>query len=327
MRQRTCLVVATMLAVVLEGCSAVDVYSQDGTDAVKERGIPFYVKVPVLNHETQRIYKDLEVVVELSSKQNDQAPRSFPLSGPLRVEDTPANRQSIEVAINKITAYLDEQPFFEQAANEVRTALAGIPSVGANRSAPDVLTNTWSIQMVTGPRMYYITNRVPAIGSATASFEFASDGTLTKASSTVEDDTIKTLLSLFPFTSELEKKWAISQTKGVEKKESEYSASIKVTSVDTVFTLRSQQELPKGSNINAYAAPTGPNSIPLSLSDALSGNTGVQLVSRVEIKGDDDTKKKSSDASKAYQLSGTITPPAAASSADAGGSPVGLPQK
>jgi hypothetical protein len=66
-----------------------------------------------------------------------------------------------------------------------------------------VLSNSWTLSMLVSPKPYYITNYQPLIGTATANYEFSPDGTLTKSSSTATDDTVKTLLSLFPITAKL----------------------------------------------------------------------------------------------------------------------------
>jgi hypothetical protein len=96
--------------------------------------------------------------------------------------------------------------------------------------------------------------------------------------------------------------------------------TVKITQVDTVYTLVRIEELPAGSGMTAYALPTGKMADPLTYADAKLGQRGVQLLSIVEVRPANQPKDAPA-ASDAYEFTGKITPPAAASAPGAASTP------
>jgi hypothetical protein len=192
---------------------------------------------------------------------------------------------------------------------------------------PSMVSNSWSVTMLADTMPRYVVTKIPIMGSSTASFKFAPDGTMTESNVAVTDDTAKTLLALFPITAKLSKQWDVNVT-DAEAKSAETARYAKksappgvralqkprlslvvkletlISYSGTLYTLRKLHRLPEGSPLDEYLKLKG-QSAPLTLGQAMTGTDGVQLVSAAPQGGDSGKPEKS----PAWQIQGTVTPP------------------
>ncbi len=315
------------LAVALAGCSSVQVYKEGGAEA--EKGIPFYIKIPVRTQETNLAERQLHLVVTVSQVllQPGEAPKvlmsqDFPPSGPLRMGDTPAARAALDKFLVSIpegatVTYEDTKAFLADdriyKLVEAHPLLSPTPgNCAALQARLAVISNSWQNTMVVGPKVHYLTPKHPLFGTSSFDFEFGADGTLTKASGSVTDETAKTLLGLFPITAKLTKQWGLASE--AAKSNALLSAKVRKTLADSdsrlvvrveatttaitkVYTLRSQSAVPTAAAEQAVA--------PLGICAALNGN-GAQLVSVADAGAQ---KGEKSDDAASWKLQGTATPP------------------
>jgi hypothetical protein len=313
MLMRLMLVILGAALLVIGGCANVAVYAPDDTEQHtigQLKGIPFYVKVPVLTQDTKLVVSELLVQIEVAETTGSTTSQTahYPASGQLRmsINDRPL--------IDKVIAEIYDNAKGQTFADASKEVAKGVASLSKGRTAnepPKVLSNSWSLSMVVSPKSYYISNYQPLIGTATTAYEFSADGTLNKASSTITDDTVKTLLGLFPITAKLSQRWGLTtaQTKALgldQGKPPVVKMDVTVTESKTVYGLRRVSELPANSSVGKYTFPDTARS-PLSLQDARDGKNGVQLVSEDVVTADNAGNKKTN--AKAYQIEGTITPP------------------
>jgi len=304
----------------MDGCANLEVYGpSSGTPPKVDqllKGIPFYIKVPVLTQVTKLVSSELVVGIDLSlvDAAGPFKAAHYPASGPLRIQDDPVVRKSVDDLMSQLLKKTaSTRMSFEAASDEVSASLNRVKGLKQNFDNPTLLSNIWSLSMVVGPQPHYITGKIPFIGSATSNFEFSADGTLTKASSTVTDDTAKTLLSLFPITAKLSDQWGLpkdaAKTTSNVKPEPAYDVRIEITivNVQTIYTLARIKEVPTGTAVASYLGQAAGDP-PLILQEALAGKNGVQLISKEVVGARNDAGGVKSD-SKAYQFEGTITPP------------------
>lgn len=322
-----------LVTLALTGCSTFDVYKSG--DSTAQKGIPFYVKVPVLSQDTQLAEKQLlvqvtvsQVLVEEGQDEKVLTSQDFPPSGPLRLVDTPESRRALDDLIKSIPEG-DGVAYQDTTRSVGGTGLPNLatrfPTLNIDKgqcSGLDsrllTLANSWQSSMIVGPEVYYLTTKHPLFGSASFDFEFAADGTLTKASGTVTDETAKTILGLFPITAKLTKQWGLSE-QTAKSSDSQKALMAKIltngtkrvvvrveattTAVARVYALKKLRQLTTA-DLQDRKYVSSANA-PLSLCNALNGTDGVQLVSI----SDGIAKPEKGDDASAWKLQGTATPP------------------
>ena len=311
----------TLLTLSLTGCSNIEIYSKDGDNSVtssKLKGIPFYIKVPALTQDTKLLKSELSVQIEVTVETGgSKQVTHYPNLEPIKLDDTQENRESVTATIDELVKKGASGGWTSSdTAREVTKVTEAIRVKKPTKPLePEVVSNTWGLSMVVSPKQYYITNRVPFMGSASSDFKFASDGTLTEASSSITDDTAKTLLGLFPISALLSKQWGV---KGALGPPTHVQIDGKIAQIKTLYSLRQVTLIGTtyNENMDKYLPPN--HSLPpLSLEKGLKGEDGIQLLSK-EIQKD---TPKSKENSKVYQIEGTITPPetSSPSSSDSSG--------
>jgi hypothetical protein len=319
----------------LASCAGVEV-SEDKSN----KGIPFYVKVPVATQET--VLGEGEIVLSFVVSKIAQVGEStkvlhsttLPFSGPLRIPER--KREELELALN--SRLTDKpNPVYEDTVRDLgsllRTQIARLARPQTNQQpcatvSTSTISNSWSVTMVADTMPRYVVTKIPFMGSATSSFKFAPDGTMTESSMAVADDTAKTLLALLPIKEKLTKQWDVHETEAeatspgtlmlaqralpqiLGAKPMLPSISVRLETLisysKVLYTLRKVHHFAEGASLDTYLQLKGQTS-PLTLCQAMSGADGVQLVSVVPQGSESGKPEKSS----AWQIQGTATPPKA----------------
>ena len=319
--------VAALATVFLVACSGVKVTKDTGTSV---DGIPFFAKTPVRIHETKLSQTDtsIEVVVTLLDEAGKVTRTDrLPFSGPRSIADTPDNRTKIDAIAAALSTPIPDESV-DSFELRVVNLLAGLNAADPSRLPIDIVSNTWKVENVIGPQRYFIRNKIPAMGSAQAEFDLASDGTLTKVSSQAEDKMLSTVLSMIPVAGYLSHQWSLDKTtssdeaKGLKLKARvvdgrpariKISAALSVSRKSKTYTLQRVHCI-VGSTDSALLAVLATvkdgkpvcdplNYGPLALSDAWTGIDGVQIV------GVTSDAAPAKDDAPAYGISGKITLP------------------
>ena len=301
---------------ILSACGGLTVYQGDA----ERKGIPFYMKAPLCTQETSLLQSQLAVTFTItevkSGKPNAQGRGAKFESATILLPDTRAARDEIEKELppngaQKTIAAATSDPdvIVQRLGAEITAALKAIPS----NVEIEVAKNAWDTSLVVDTSTtYYINTHTPPFGTAQGQFKFAEDHTLTEASSTVTDETGKTLLSLLPIAEKLKVQWgAVADPTAVAapaavgavgrpaaKKAIQVEVSRTLSPVKTVWTLR---KISRG-----VCTPANP----LRLADATPspGNAATaQLVSKSVLT---DGGGEKPEPKPSYQISGSITPPA-----------------
>jgi hypothetical protein len=287
--------------VALTGCGAVMVYKSEAADTLP--GIPFYSKTAQYTHETKLARGEIVVSVSVTEKDADGGivrAATYPLTGPLVLPVEQA--ANVESKFTRLLANADGKSFDAVGVLATNTLdslrmLTGLPRTD------EVMSNTIGYTMVVGPERYYINTRQPLIGTATGTYKLSADGTLTESTTTVTDDTVKTILSLFPISAKLSKDWDLSPPKTASSTDAVPSKNLlkieaKSAARVTLYTL---QRTP----------PVEDKKGPLKVSETEGLNPTVQLISRKVASGGDESSGKDDDKTS-YKIQGTFTPPKAA---------------
>jgi hypothetical protein len=306
------------------GCANIEVHGPADDTAKYQRlgGIPFYVKVPVWTQTTRRVSGELHLQLQITELEGAKAKRvvAIPPGAPLRLASSATNREAIRLRLQTLVAQAAVQrSTYEEAVAAVRATLDALstsypPFAGplCDAQAP-VVSNSWSIAMVTGPRQHLISTRQPLFGSSESKFTFGPDGTLGEASQKVADETAKTLLGLLPITDKLKLNWGITPPPTLAQngkkpvQRTEVQIEVDLVEVLMTFVLQRSLDVPTTSASGAYQPPGG--SGPLSLSNACEGKNSVQLVAVTVTSGNDTSTPKKPSNEKAYVIEGTIKPP------------------
>lgn len=318
-----------VVLVLCNGCSSVGVYRQ--SDEVsklsgkrvndRQPGIPFYVKRAVVVHTTKQRTEEASVRFTVSFD-NPKASYDFPSAGPITIHRNQCFDDAEKAALNALNAAAQLNLGGRTEVDQLLSALQSTFEACASDEARQVtVSNTWKTDTVLDPTPHWLDPKRPIIGSTTVSAELASDGTLTKASVAIQDDTLSTVLPLLPITKFFERRLGLADKPAAAKTDvmiqtigksmlaqradeirSEIKIAMKVDLTPTVYTLQKQIDGTEG------RAPTCANSCPplrlVANNEGFSAPEGVQLVSVETSSG---AKKDDKDA---YTLSGTISPPA-----------------
>ena len=318
-----------VVLVLCNGCSSVGVYRQ--SDEVsklsgkrvndRQPGIPFYVKRAVVVHTTKQRTEEASVRFTVSFD-NPKTSYDFPSAGPITTHRNQCFDDAEKTALNALNATAQLHVGDRTEVDQLLSALQStFEACASNEARQATVSNTWKTDTVLDPTPHWLDPKRPIIGSTTVSAELASDGTLTKASVAIQDDTLSTVLPLLPITKFFERRLGLADKPAAAKTDvmiqtigksmlaqradeirSEIKIAMKVDLIPTVYTLQEQIDGTED------RAPTCANSCPplrlVANDEGLSVPQGVQLVSVETSSG---TKKDDKDA---YTLSGTISPPA-----------------
>lgn len=303
------------------GCSTVTIHKEVSGENKRLPGIPFYVKRAVIVQTTKRRVEEASirfVATDLASGRTV----SYPASGPIRV---PRN-DCVDSALEKSRKELDEfatgqgQPH-ELVATIVQGYQVAIEECSSNPARQILTANSWKVTTAVDPTPHYLSPKRPLMGSSTVSADLASDGTLTKSSVAMQDDTLSTLVPLLPVTKYFERRLGLDKApdtstdkafaKSVDvvrvaspSSRNQLRVSIEIELDPTVYTLEKQHPYPSDSKNTALQTAYVPLNLVIS-NGTFEPPIGVQLVS-VETSS---ATKKDPD-KNAYTLSGSITPPA-----------------
>lgn len=305
----------------LVGCSSVVVYKdvpgKNGWNGgAKQPGIPFYLKKAEVVHTTKVQIEQASIRFKIEYPER-KLTIDFPSAGAISVR----RNKCLDDEIRNITDTLDN---IYSGTDLPKDSIVGtlsnyqrkLEACDKKASRQTVVANTWKTGTVIDTTQYWLNPKRPIIGSTTVSAELASDGTLTKTSVAVQDDTLSTLIPLLPITKYFERRLGLSDTvadadtaKATRKIEfshfavrpktprEEIKISMAVAFEPTVYTL--EEHLDAGECSKSCPALE----LKSTDSDFVPSNDKVQLVSvetSSEGKKDDDT---------AYSISGKIVPP------------------
>lgn len=292
-------------------CSSIMVYSTEGgADGLPMNGIPFFEKRLDFFQETKVARTQWQVRVELSEEGNSDDKLLLPRTGALSVECTKKadlvrvlheviDEAEMENPKNAI-AYLETELLTKKRIERLR-----------NSDCDELISNQIKYELRPGRRLY-IQNVAPLFGSANADFVFSPDGTLastTNAIQTISPDNAAAFTGLLPIKEYLSKKWKLSDgtkadgAEGLsgETKKTMINVSVVITPIKTVYTLK------KVLIADTDGFP-GPLKRALTLDATKNGPELVQLVSTEVLSNSSGDKADP----KAYQIKGSIIPPAPA---------------
>lgn len=283
----------------IAGCAGVSVNKDADTTQLK--GIPFRIKVPVWVQETRIAETGWMVHFEIHDGKPETTPITVPAGGDVFVPC--ATNNGIQAQAQAIQAEAVDALDIARAADIVKQQLLSLTAMAPDPACRSVSSNALKQESRISSSEYYITHMIPLFGSGSGEYEFNADGTLTKASSTVTDDTAKTLLALFPIREKLLQRWkaqpAAALVKGAKQPPS-FIVDAVLTPRVTVYTLRKDFGTSGGASPGIGA--------PLDLAAARGGTGGIELVS-TERSGGSDSR---GDDAAAWKIQGTIAPPASA---------------
>lgn len=313
-------VLGVVLLFALSACGNVKVYRVDtkvaeGTEHTEKTtrldGIPFYIKVPQWTQSTVLLKKELTVIV--ITTEADGTRQSWPASGALRVVDSDESRRELDALAQELKRPRE----VADLSCELETRLRRLAQLQSNT---EVISNTWSMAMVTGEIQHQISAVQPLFGTNNTEFNFDAEGTMQKVMQNTTDKTAETLLALFPVADKLKQRWGVvappsdggnaakvntpPQDAASDKCGGRYAArkssgpvtvDLEISEVRRTFSLK---KILSG-------RPTPPLKA-LTWKDAESGK--VQLVESVTVSADKDTTK-APDGGDAYVIEGRITPP------------------
>lgn len=299
------------------GCSLYKVTKDEGS------GIPILVKQPVRYQKTQVAMTHWKVTFVLKSGDKQFSAPSGGMEivasdAAFRALDEIGNALANETGItsDNFSAHVEQHLQASKAhwggcTNDEPPGVICIrPSVRHGRT----IENTVVVLSELSESQYYINTRRPWIGTASATIELATDGTMTKAQSEVEDKTIETILSVLPITSFFTKQWDLGGADAVAAttvpsdskawreswvlRQPKRKIELKLEPVTWTYELRRRL----GANEAIGTALTYPDN-----ACETSKNHCVQLVSAASAGGD---KAPESKKPAGWTISGSLIPPA-----------------
>jgi hypothetical protein len=291
-----------LAAFTLYGCGSIVVKQAGPNGAVDMPGIPFYSKSAQYTHETKWLRRELVVSVIVTERAGSETTRvaHYPVTGGLVLPATAA--QAVETWLGKLLGEAKDTWQFAEATAAAEKTVRDLQMLRDARAHDELLSNTIGYAMVIGPERLYINTLQPLIGTANSTYKLSGDGTLTEATTNVTDDTLKTILGLFPINAKLSQAWGLTKPAATPIDGGRVPTAVEidssVVSKDTVITLR---RLP----------PDDHKPGPLQITDGVAGTNNVQLVSTEVVSGAGKEESKSSkkDDASSYKIQGTITPP------------------
>ena len=288
-----------LLAVLpLYGCGSIMVQQETPTGRTFLPGIPFYSKSAQYTHETKWLRRELVVSVVVTPGSDKTRAAHYPITGALVVPATAAG--DVETGLAGLLNDVKGESF-DGARIAVEKTFRGFAVLRTVPAQDELLSNTVGYTMVVGHERHYVNTLQPLVGTASGTYKLSADGTLTDATANVTDDTLKTILGLFPINAKLSQAWGVTKPATAPADGAATPTAVQidasVVSKDTVITLRRIPPDPKKPG-------------PLQIADAVAGREDVQLVSTEILSGEgkDDSKSPKKD-TPGYKIEGTITPP------------------
>lgn len=192
------------------GCSLYKVTKDEGN------GIPILVKQPVRYQVTKVAMTHWKVTFVLKSGDNEfSAP-----SGGMEIVASDAAFQSLDEIGNVLAneAGITSGNFPSRVEQQLRASKvhwggctknepSGVICISPSVRHGRTIENNVVVVSELSESPHYINTRRPWIGTASATIDLATDGTMTKAQSEVEDKTVETILSVLPITSFFTRQW------------------------------------------------------------------------------------------------------------------------
>jgi hypothetical protein len=228
------MVVAVVCFWSLSGCQTPTVTSgsrcTDSSAMCEEPGIPFWTKVPRTIRTSQWLVVDAYGVSARirtfgGSAPGDELLTDSPLIIPatkqarnelsqIRRALSSVNSGTLEGArkvvwdeLNKLDAIRAPSPNEKWMCSTPTNGQKDLTNLDTD---PVLVSNTTSTELVLEPKRYYWKQYVPLFGSAQGTLKLGDDGTLSESTTSVQDDTAKTLLSVFPATALLSKAFGVA---------------------------------------------------------------------------------------------------------------------
>lgn len=270
-------------------------------------GVPFRVKIPIWVQETIIAEYGWRVRFEVTDSDNEK-PIMVPAAGPALIK-CGAEDQIFRIA-NVLVRSAQRMESKELAAARLNANLKKFLDAGNFdiKNCQETIRNTLMQEMRISSSPYFINHPVPLFGTSTGTYKFAPDGTLSEASTTVTDETAKTLLGLFPIKEELIERWIPDDKDGGSEKSFRAPAIIITLTLSpqvTKYTLRQDQVADDGA-LSSHPRPALGEPLKLEhVSARPEKGQRVELIS-VERSGDETPAKASP---KAFKIQGSIIPP------------------
>lgn len=303
--------VMSLISVAIVGCTGVDVTQGTGNNATPLAGVPFRIKVPVWIQET-KVTETQWLVQFMLDDANPKTPIvTIPATGALllRCVDHDLLRNTLDTMIATASTEAPAKALVERLA-QLQT-LEATPA--AKAACRQVVTNVAKQEMRVSNEQFFINHRIPLFGSATGAYELNVDGTLSKASTTVTDETAKTLLGLFPIKEKLVRRWGTAAdpneitASGTRPPVSSLTVTVSLTPRVQLYTLKRTLHgsgQPVAETLAGAAGVTTPLK-PLTIEDSRGETPQAELVS-IELVDETPASKTNP---KAFQLHGTVVPP------------------
>jgi hypothetical protein len=227
--------------------------------------------------------------------------RTFPaLGGAHELDASQAGRlEALLVPLRK--AAEDRSLVFPKVVALAATAADGIKELASRAPADRLVANTHTIIPIVTEERYYINTVQPLIGSSNSTYKLSADGTLLEATANVQDDTVKTLLGLFPINAKIADRWNVEAEKSTDG--AVQSKAVAPAVVELVVTVVEQRQLYTLRKMR----PT--DLAPLTIAQSQEAKPTVELVS-VEMVTDE-PKPKPDTTSYSINLQGNESPPKA----------------
>ena len=204
------IVAAAMCCFVLASCSLYNVTNGKGN------GIPILVKEPVRYQMTKVAMTHWKVTFALKA-----GDKEFPApSGGMEVVASDDAFNALYLIGGQLSGDAGITPDNFAARVAARLHEAEVHWGGCDKGTPSgivcirpsvrygrTIQNDVVVVSELSGSQYYINTRRPWIGSANATIDLATDGTMTKAQAEVEDKTVETILSVLPIGSFFAKQW------------------------------------------------------------------------------------------------------------------------
>lgn len=205
----------SVLGTCASACTAVTVYQDDGKSV---DGIPFNAKIPVEYQTAKWSLRSVTIALKIKGKQGGEDFSWDIPPSPLLVPQTAAVMTEVRTLQMLANAGKDEA-LYAQLLQVQRVGEADMDAAqkGSESSAMRLLANARSVEVEVSPHQYFLSPRMPLVGSS--QYELGlndKDGTMSKASGTVKDDTVTTLASLIPINAYFSKQLGLNSAKATK---------------------------------------------------------------------------------------------------------------
>lgn len=296
--------VGICMAAVLTGCAGVQIYTpkQAGTTEVDQlKGIPFRLKVPVWVQETRHAEYGWLVQFSVDDGDASTALETVPASGPKLIKC--ASEDAIFAAAELLSQDAKKAGDADAAVWAINNGISSldklansIPAGACRKTVANLLKQESRIT----DKVYFINHTIPLFGTSSGTYKFATDGTLSEATTSATDETASTLLGLFPLKEKLLKRWKLTPpaAAGLARP---FFVTLTLAPHVTQYSLRKDRTLADPD----VAAARPALQAPLDLQDGLVGANDIELIAIEH--SNEKTPEKSNP--KAFRIQGSIVPP------------------